>query len=96
MPIFITVIVVSFVLYFFFKVRILNEKDPLYMHYTNAKARMALGIFIATFGMNQYAFYQTKIALFVCIVFLVLGIAQFVYGYKLWKHYRNEILKTSD
>lgn len=95
-PIFVTIVVVSFILYFYFKVRILTKKEPVYMHYTNAKARMCLGVFITTFGMNQYYIYQTKLALFICIIFIVLGIAQFVYGFKLWKHYRNEILKTTD
>ncbi|GEL76863.1 YtpI family protein [Tenuibacillus multivorans] len=96
MPLFIVIIVVSFVLYIYFKVRILNVKDPLFMRFTNAKARIALGLFISTFGMNQYYFYQTKLALFVCIVFLALGIAQIIYGYKLYKHYREEILKVND
>jgi len=95
-PILITIIIFSFIFYFYFKVRILTKKDPLYMHYTNAKARMALGVFITAFGMNQYIFYQTRLALFICIIFIVLGIMQIVYGFRLWKHYRNEILKTAD
>ncbi|PKR79280.1 hypothetical protein CEY16_05940 [Halalkalibacillus sediminis] len=96
MPFFISIIVISFILYVFFKVRILNEKEPVKMHYTNAKARMALGTFISAFGINQYVFYETQLALFIGIVFLILGIAQIVYGYKLFKHFRNELLKVSD
>ncbi|SEQ72969.1 YtpI family protein [Piscibacillus halophilus] len=96
MPIFITLIIVSFVLYIYFKVQILKSKDPLYMQFTNAKARMSLGVFISTFGMNQYYFYQTQLALFVCIIFLALGIAQIVYGYKLYKHYKGELIKAND
>lgn len=38
MPIFITLIVVSFILYIYFKVRIISQKDPLTMRFTNAKA----------------------------------------------------------
>ncbi|TFB25038.1 hypothetical protein E3U55_01200 [Filobacillus milosensis] len=96
MPLFITLIVVTFVLYIFFKVQILRSKDTLYMHFTNAKARMALGGFLSIFGMNQYYYYQTQLALFICIAFLVLGIAQIVYGYKLFKHYRGEMIRLSD
>lgn len=67
MPIFITLIVVSFILYIYFKVRIISQKDPLTMRFTNAKARIALGIFISTFGANQYVYYQTQLALlFAC------------------------------
>ncbi|GAA0456209.1 YtpI family protein [Alkalibacillus silvisoli] len=94
MPILISIFVVSIVLYLYFKVRILNYKNPLYMHYTNGKARIALGLFISTFGMNQYAHYQSQFALFITIIFLALGVAQIVYGYKIFKHYRQEILKA--
>ncbi len=96
MPIFITIIVVSFILYIYFKVRIVSQKDPLYMRFTNAKARMALGIFIASFGANQYVYYQTQLALFICLIFIVLGIVQIVYGYKLYKHYRGEMIRLGD
>ncbi len=64
------------------------------MHYTNGKARIALGIFIGTFGVNQYLFYQTQLVLFICIIFLAFGVAQMVYGYKVFKHYKDEILKA--
>ncbi|MFC0015640.1 MULTISPECIES: YtpI family protein [Allobacillus] len=96
MPIFITLIVVSFVLYIYFKVKIISQKDPLTMRFTNAKARIALGVFIATFGANQYVYYQTQLALFVCLLFIVLGVIQIVYGYRLYKHYRSEIIRLSD
>ena len=96
MPIFITLIVVSFILYIYFKVRIISQKDPLTMRFTNAKARIALGIFISTFGANQYVYYQTQLALFVCLLFVILGIIKIVYGYRLYKHYRGEIIRLSD
>ncbi|WP_188206415.1 YtpI family protein [Alkalibacillus aidingensis] len=94
MLILISIFVVSFILYIYFKVRITNYKNPLYIYYTNGKARIALGLFISTFGMNQYLYYLSQLALFICIAFLALGIAQIVYGYKIYKHYRGEILKT--
>ncbi|MDQ0351249.1 hypothetical protein J2R98_001052 [Alkalibacillus filiformis] len=94
MPILISIFVISIVLYLYFKVRILNYKNPLYMHYTNGKARIALGVFMATFGMNQYVAFPTQIVLYLTIIFLAVGIAQIVFGFKIFKHYRQEILKA--
>ncbi|MFD2639855.1 YtpI family protein [Piscibacillus salipiscarius] len=95
MPILITLFIVSIILYIYFKVKITKSKDPLYMHITNAKARITLGIFVSTFFMNQYYYYQTRLALFITILFLILGIAQIVYGYKLYKHYKGEMDKVN-
>lgn len=65
------------------------------MHFTNAKGRIALGFFVSTFGMNQYYAYQTQLALFISIAFLILGIAQIVHGFKLYKHYRQELMNAN-
>ncbi|WP_102026790.1 YtpI family protein [Salirhabdus sp. Marseille-P4669] len=86
-------IILTLVMYIFFKVKILSLKDPLLMHFTNAKARLALGFLIAVFGINQYLFYETTLSLIIGIVFVVIGIAQLQYGFKLYRHYRNELLK---
>ncbi len=77
-------------MYIYYKVTILRTKDELVQKHTNAKARVALGTFIVSFGINQYIAYQTKLILFISIVFLLLGALQIVYGYKEAKHYRNE------
>lgn len=90
MVIFPIVIVISIVLYIYYKVAILRTKDGLTQHYFNAKARLSLGTFILFFGINQYLYYQTKLALFVCIVFLFFGILHIVRGYREVKHYRSE------
>lgn len=96
MPIFITLIVVSFILYIYFKVRIISQKDPLTMRFTNAESTNRSRYLLSTFGANQYVYYQTQLALFVCLLFVILGIIQIVYGYRLYKHYRGEIIRLSD
>jgi len=90
MLIFALIIAVSIVMYIYYKVIILRMKDELTQKYTNAKARIFLGSFIFFFGVNQYIAYQTKLSLFVSLIFLILGAIQMVYGYKEAKHYRNE------
>ncbi|MBB6452099.1 putative Abi (CAAX) family protease [Salirhabdus euzebyi] len=91
MIIFPIIIVLAIVMYIYFKVKILTLKEPILMQLTNAKARIALGIFIFFFGINQYLFYETSLALFIGIVFLLIGVMQAQYGFKLYKFFRKEV-----
>lgn len=84
------IIVISIVLYVYYKVAILKTKDGLTQAYFNAKSRICLGSFIVFFAINQYIFYGTRLSLFIGILFLVLGGAQLTRGVKETKHYRNE------
>lgn len=90
MLIFALFIAVSIVMYIYYKVIILRMKDELTQKYTNAKSRIFLGSFILFFGINQYIAYQSKVILFISIVFVILGVIQMVHGFKAAKHYRNE------
>lgn len=90
MLIFAIIIVISIVMYIYYKVAILRTKDELTQVYFNAKARFFLGSFITSFGINQYIAIQTKFVLFISIVFILLGGLQIVYGYREARHYRNE------
>ncbi|MBH0230142.1 YtpI family protein [Halobacillus yeomjeoni] len=86
-------IVISLVLYIYYKVMIIRTKDPLTQDYLNSKSKVFLGSFIFFFGINQYVFYQTKLSLFIGLLFLVLGIFQAQSGWKASKHYRKEYQK---
>ncbi|HLS67093.1 MAG TPA: YtpI family protein [Pseudogracilibacillus sp.] len=90
MFIFALFILISIVLYIYYKVAILKTKDELSQKYINAKARFFLGTFLVFFGINQYIAYQTKIILFISIVFVALGILQSVDAFKRARHYRSE------
>lgn len=90
MLIFAIMIAVSIIMYIYYKVMILRTKDELTQRYINSKARIFLGSFILFFGINQYIAYQTKIILFISLVFFVLGLIQIVHGFRAAKHYRNE------
>ncbi|GAA0484182.1 YtpI family protein [Salinibacillus aidingensis] len=96
MIIFPFIIVISLVLYIFFKVRIFSLKDELLMRYTNSKARISLGVLLFFFGINQYLFYETRLSLFIGIIFLFFGFIQAQYGVKLFKHYRKEIVRRGE
>lgn len=90
MVIFPIIIVLSAVLYVYYKVAILKSKDSLTQHYFNARSKICLGAFIFSFGINQYVFYLTKLSLFIGIIFVILGGYQLIDGFKQSKHYRSE------
>ncbi|MGM8366287.1 YtpI family protein [Virgibacillus sp. W0181] len=90
MVIFPIIIVLSLVLYVYYKVTLIRSKDRLEQSYLNAKSRIFLGSFIFFFGINQYVFYQTKLALFITIIFIFLGGLQLYTGWKEARHYRRQ------
>lgn len=90
MLIFAIIIVISVVLYIYYKVAILRTTDELTQVYFNARARFFLGSFLFSFGINQYIAYQTKFILFISIIFILLGGFQMIHSFKEARHYRNE------
>ncbi|MDX8046707.1 YtpI family protein [Gracilibacillus sp. S3-1-1] len=93
MIIFPVVIIISIFMYLYYKIMIANEPEPLKKEIKNAKARIALGVFISFFGINQYLFYETQLSLFITIIFLFFGIMQGYAGYKRLSHYKKEYQK---
>ncbi|WP_079530514.1 YtpI family protein [Halobacillus hunanensis] len=93
MIIFPIIILISFVLYIYYKVMLVKSRDRLEQSYMNSKAKVFLGIFVFFFGINQYLYYETQLSLFIGILFLVIGGFQFRLGVKMTRHYRNEYRK---
>lgn len=90
MLIFALIIVVSVVFYIYNKVAILRSNDRLTQEYYQAKSRISLGSFIIAFGINQYLLYQTRLTLFIGIIFLLLGIMQLHVGIRDARFFRKE------
>lgn len=95
MIIFPIIIVLSLVFWVYYKVAILKTDDGLTQAYFNAKSRVCLGSFIFFFAINQYIFYETRLSLFVGIVFLIFGGSHLYSGVKETKHYRQEWKRLS-
>lgn len=88
MPTLIILIVVSIVLYFFYKVKAFRTKRVIERNWINTKASIALGSFLVFFGINQiFLRYDSIVALVVSIIFILLGLANVVLGYKAYRHY---------
>jgi hypothetical protein len=87
MPIFIILIILSFALYVFYKVKEVRANEPFFKRWTGTKAKMALGSFLASFALNELTSVEGRIQLWIAIIFLVYGIILILLGWKMYKHY---------
>ncbi|WP_181349840.1 YtpI family protein [Thalassobacillus sp. CUG 92003] len=94
MFIFSALILISLVMYVYYKVTIIKTKDPLMQEYQNSKARICLGSFILFFAINQYLAYETQLSLFIGIAFILIGVFQIRFGTKSLQHYKREYQRT--
>ncbi|HLR60532.1 MAG TPA: YtpI family protein [Pseudogracilibacillus sp.] len=90
MLIFALVILISIVMFIYYKVMILRTSDRLNQVYFNSKAKFFLGTFLISFGINQYLAYQLTFVLIISLIFIGLGSFQSYHGFKAARHYRRE------
>ncbi len=84
---FVFVIVLSFIFYLFYKVQYVRSRRPMERKWLSAKSSMALGLFVAVFGVNTLFIQQTTVAYIVAAIFILYGFASLIAGYKMYKHY---------
>lgn len=84
--IFVFFIVVSFIVYFYFKTKQFRSQLPIRKKWYKAKANVALGVFIIAFGLNATIIYPTVIGYGVSAVFFIFGIALAINNYKRVRH----------
>lgn len=87
MPILVILIILSFSFYIFYKVKFFRSRQPAERQWISAKSRMALGTFVALFGINQLFLYDTTVALIVAAVFILIGGLSIWGGIKAYKFY---------
>ncbi len=82
MVVFPIVIIISIVLYVYYKVMILRGSDPLIQEILNAKARISLGIFISFFWSKSILILSNKNRFICCNRLFDIWSATNVYRYK--------------
>lgn len=97
MPVFAILIIVSIMFYFFYKVKSFRTKAVIEKNWVNTKANMALGSFLVFFGLNQiFIRFDSIIALSVGAIFILLGLANVILGYKAYRHYLPLAIKEAE
>lgn len=87
MPILVILIVFSFSFYIYFKAKYFRTKLPAEKKWISAKSSMALGSFVALFGVNQLFLFQSMVTYIVAGIFILLGIINVIGGIKAYKYF---------
>ncbi len=87
MPILVLFIIFSFSFYIYFKTKYFRTKLPAAKKWISAKSSMALGLFVALFGVNQLFLFQTTVTYIVAGVFILLGVINVIGGIKAYKYF---------
>lgn len=87
MPVLVTLIVISFSLYLFYKVKVFRCRRPAEKQWLSAKSRIALGAFVGLFGVNQLFLYDTTTTYIVAVLFILVGVLSIWGGIKAYKFY---------
>ncbi|WP_071396016.1 YtpI family protein [Bacillus tuaregi] len=87
MPILVMFIVISLAFYIFYKAKYFRTRMPAEKKWISAKGSIALGSFIALFGINQLFLFQTTVTYIVAAVFIALGVVNIFGGIKAYKYF---------
>lgn len=87
MPILVILIVISLSFYLFYKVKFVRSKRPVERRWISSKSAVALGLFVALFGLNQFFLYGGTVTYVVGSIFILLGGYNIIAGVKAYKYY---------
>lgn len=96
MPILVILIIFSFSFYIFYKIKYVRSKFPAEKKWISSKSSIALGAFVAFFGLNQLFIHSTKVSIVIGIIFLVLGLFNVYGGIKAYKFYLPHAVKEAE
>ncbi|WP_210364935.1 YtpI family protein [Bacillus sp. REN3] len=87
MPILAALIVISFVFYIYYKVKYVRSRRPAERKWLSAKSSIALGLFVALFGVNQLFLFHTTVTYIVASIFIIIGSMSAWAGFKAYKYF---------
>lgn len=96
MPILVFIIVLSLAFYVFYKIKYVRSRLPMEKKLLNGKSSMALGIFVAFFGINQLFLFQTILTYIIGTLFILLGIASAWAGFKSYRYHMPYAIKEAE
>ena len=87
MPVFVVIIVICLVFYLFYKIKSIRSHLPMEKKWISGKSSIALGAFVAFFGINQLFLFQSTITYIVAGIFILIGGLSIIGGYKMYRFY---------
>lgn len=87
MPVFVLFISIALAFYVIYKVKFFRTKLPMERKWLSAKSSIALGLFVALFGINQLFLFDTTVTYIVATLFIIVGLLSAWAGFKSYKFY---------
>lgn len=91
MPILIILIISSLSLYVYYKILYFRTNREIERRWLSAKSTIALGAFVAFFGMNRIFISRETLPLIISIIFIVIGSLSIVSGIRVYRFYTSRI-----
>ncbi|ONK24418.1 hypothetical protein BLX87_04540 [Bacillus sp. VT-16-64] len=87
MPFLVFFIVLSFSFYLYYKIKYVRSRRPMERKLLSGKSSMALGLFVALFGINQLFLFNTTVTYIVATVFIIIGGLSTWAGFRSYRHH---------
>jgi len=84
---FVVLIVLSFVLYFYFKTKQFRSELPIAKKWYANRSLVALGSLLFFFGINQITLFPTTLTYVISGLLIIIGLATMVHYFRVAKHY---------
>jgi len=85
--VFVFLIIISFVLYFYFKTKQFRSVLPIAKKWYANRGLVALGSLLFFFGINQISLFPSTLTYVISGLFIIIGLFTMVYYYRVAKHY---------
>lgn len=96
MPVFVILIISSLTFYIFYKVKYVRSKKPIEKKWLSSKSSIALGAFVALFGINRLFLTLSPLAIAISIIFIIIGMISIVSGFKAYKYYLPHVFQERE
>lgn len=87
MPILVFLIIFAFSMYVYYKIKYVRCSRPVERKWLSSKSSIALGLFVALFGINQLFLFQTTVTYIIAGLFILIGSLSAFAGFKAYQHY---------
>ena len=95
MPFLVFFIIICFSMYVYYKIKYVRCRRPVEKKWLQAKSSIALGAFVALFGINQLFLFDTTVTYIVAAVFILVGGLSVFGGAKAYRHYLPHAIKEA-
>lgn len=96
MQILVVLVIFALGFYFYFKTKYFRTKNPVEKQWYSAKSSMALGLFVALFGLNAFFVHPSTISYVIGSILILVGGGSAWAGFRAYKHYLPFVMKEAE